>query len=76
MRKKSLFSKMVATYTLIITISFIILATFLSLWFEGYYFKQRKGQLLAEAQIVANASIQYLHGNSSIDITNDILEYI
>lgn len=76
MIKKGLFSKMVATYTLIITISFIILATFLSFWFEGYYFEQRKGQLLAEAQIVANASIQYLHGNSSIDTTNNILEYI
>lgn len=76
MRKKGLFSKMVATYTLIISISFIILATFLSFWFEGYFFKQRKGQILAEGQIVANAAIQYLYGGTSISKTNDILEYV
>lgn len=76
MIKKGLFSKMVAAYTLIISISFIILAAFLSFWFEGYYFEDRKDQLLAEGQIVANASIQYLQGNSSLDTTNDILEYI
>lgn len=76
MRKKGLFSKMVATYTLIISISFIILATFLSFWFEGYFFNQRKGQILAEGQIVANAAIQYLYGGTPISKTNDILEYV
>ncbi|MBE6045017.1 MAG: cell wall metabolism sensor histidine kinase WalK [Clostridium thermopalmarium] len=76
MRKKGLFSKMVATYILIISMSFIIIAAFLSFWFEGYFFEQRKSQLLTEAQIVSNAAVQYLHGNTSLDKTNDILEYV
>lgn len=76
MRRKGLFSKMVATYSLIIAISFIILASFLSFWFERYFLDQRKGQLLDESHIVSNAALQYLHGNSSLDKTNDILEYV
>ncbi|KEI04158.1 histidine kinase [Clostridium botulinum] len=76
MRKKGLFSKMVATYSLIIAMSFIILASFLSFWFEGYFLNQRKEQLLGEAQILSNAAVQYLQGNSSLDKTNDILEYV
>ncbi|KEI12374.1 histidine kinase [Clostridium novyi B str. ATCC 27606] len=76
MRKKGLFSKMVATYSLIIALSFIILASFLSFWFEGYFLNQRKEQLLGEAQILSNAVVQYLQGNSSLDKTNDILEYV
>lgn len=76
MKKKGLFSKMVATYILIISISFIILATFLSLWFEGYFFEQRKSQLLTESQILSNVVVQYLHGNTSLEKTNDVLEYV
>lgn len=44
--KKGLFAKLVATFTIIISVSFIIIATFLSYWFESYYFDQRKNQLL------------------------------
>ncbi|QGU96571.1 HAMP domain-containing protein [Clostridium bovifaecis] len=76
MRKKGLFSKMVATYILIISISFVIIAAFLSFWFEEYFFEQRKSQLLTEAQIVSNAAVQYLYGNTPLAKTNDILEYI
>ncbi|KOA18783.1 alkaline phosphatase synthesis sensor protein PhoR [Clostridium homopropionicum DSM 5847] len=76
MKKKGLFSKMMATFTLIISISFIILAAFLSLWFEGYFFEQRKVQVIAESQLVANAAIQYLYGVSPISKTNEIIEYV
>lgn len=76
MRKKGLFSKMVATYILIISISFVIIAAFLSFWFEEYFFEQRKSQLLTEAQIVSNAAVQYLYGNTPLTKTNDILEYV
>ncbi|AYF53830.1 cell wall metabolism sensor histidine kinase WalK [Clostridium botulinum C] len=76
MRKKGLFSKMVATYSLIIALSFIVLASFLSFWFEGYFLNQRKEQLLGESQILSNAAVQYLQGNSSLEKTNDILEYV
>lgn len=61
MNKKGLFSKMVATYTIIIVLSFVIIAAFLSFWFEGYYFGQRKKQLDAEAQLIAVPAVQYLN---------------
>lgn len=76
MHKKGLFPKLIATYILVISISFIIIAAFLSYWFQEYFFQQRKSQLLTEAQIISNAAIQYLHGNTSLSKTNDILEYI
>ncbi|MCY6371975.1 sensor histidine kinase [Clostridium ganghwense] len=73
MQKKSLFSKMVATYTLIIAISFVILAAFLSFWFQGYYFEERQKQLSGEAQVIANAAVQYLYGEASLKQINDVL---
>ncbi|MCY6960325.1 sensor histidine kinase [Clostridium brassicae] len=73
MKKKSLFSKMVATYTIIITISFVILAAFLSFWFQGYYFEEREKQLSSEAQLVANSAVQYLYGEISLSEINDVL---
>jgi len=50
--KKGLFSKMVLTYTVIIAVSFIIIATFLSFWYRGYYFDQRKKQLVSGANVI------------------------
>lgn len=75
MQRKSLFSKMVATYTLIITISFVILAAFLSFWFQGYYFEERQKQLSGEAQIIANAAVQYLYGEASLEQINEVLTH-
>ncbi|GAA0181576.1 HAMP domain-containing sensor histidine kinase [Clostridium sediminicola] len=76
MRKKGLFSKMVLTYTLIISMSFVILAAFLSYWFEGYYFQQRKEQLDTEAQYVATSSINYLYNKISSQRITDILKSV
>lgn len=75
MQKKSLFSKMVATYTLIITISFVILAAFLSFWFQGYYFEERQKQLSSEAQLIANAVVQYVYGEISLSEINEVLDH-
>jgi len=74
--KKGLFSKLIATFTVIISISFVIVAAFLSLWFEGYYFDQRKVQLYTESQFLGSASVQYMHGNISSDKLGDTLTYI
>lgn len=61
--KKGLFSKMVATYVVIIALSFIIIATVLSVWFEGYYFNQRKKQLGKESLLISSYAIDYIkHG--------------
>ncbi|MCT8977496.1 cell wall metabolism sensor histidine kinase WalK [Clostridium sp. CX1] len=74
--KKGLFSKLVATFAVIIAVSFIITAAFLSYWFESYYFEQRKGQLETESQFISTAAEQYLQGNVSPDKINETLTYI
>ncbi|MDP4144517.1 MAG: HAMP domain-containing sensor histidine kinase [Bacillota bacterium] len=71
--KKGLFSKMVATYTVIITISFIIIAAFLSFWFQSYYFAQKEQQLKEEAQFLGGPVIQFFRGGIS---TADIIQTI
>ena len=74
--KKGLFSKLVSTFTVIIAISFIMTAAFLSYWFESYYFDQRKGQLEKESQFIGAIAVQYLQGNVSVDKLNETLTYI
>ncbi|MCM8709582.1 HAMP domain-containing histidine kinase [Clostridium sp. SYSU_GA19001] len=58
--KKGLFSKMVFTYVVIIALSFIIIAAFLSVWFEKYYFAQRKAQLEKESTLIRPYAIDYI----------------
>lgn len=74
--KKGLFSKLILTFTVIITISFVMVAGFLSFWFETYYFDQRKGQLLTESQFLGAAGVQYIHGNLSPEKMNETVTYI
>ncbi|MCY6485704.1 HAMP domain-containing sensor histidine kinase [Clostridium aestuarii] len=76
MQKKSLFSKMMATYTLIIIISFVIVAAVLSFWFQGYNFRQRETQLSSVSNIVANGAVQYFHGDLSVGNISKILEHV
>lgn len=49
--KKSLYSKLVATYFAVIFISFVLLAVLLSAWFENYYYKQREQALISEGEV-------------------------
>lgn len=65
MKRKGLFSKMLATYTIIITISFLILATVISLWYENYYFNLNKNDLIKKSQLLSVSAIQYLRGDIS-----------
>lgn len=74
--KKGLFPKLVAAFTAIIVVSFVMTAAFLSYWFESYYFEERKGQLIKESEFIKSASIQYLQGNISSDKINETLTYI
>lgn len=71
--KKGLFSKMVATYTLIIAISFVIIATILSIWFEGYYFEQRRKQLINASDIIRSYAIGRLDNSISSDKISEVL---
>lgn len=74
--KKGLFSKLVATFAVIIAVSFVMTSAFLSYWFESYYFEQRKSQLETESEFICTAAEQYLQGNISSDKINETLTYI
>lgn len=74
--KKGLFPKMMIAYTIIIGGSFVIIAAFLSSWFENYYFNQRKSQLLSESQFIQSASADYLSGSMSQQQITDCISYI
>lgn len=74
--KKGLFSKLVVTFTIIIGVSFVITAAFLSYWFENYYFGQRKAQLNSESQFIEAAAVEYLSNNMAQERVNEIISYI
>lgn len=74
--KKGLFSKMVATYAIIIALSFVIIAAFLSFWFQGYYSEQRRVQLENEAKLIKGLVIEYRYGNLSPSKMNETLSYV
>ncbi len=76
MRKKGLFTKMMLTYTLIISFSFVILAAFLSLWFESYYFNERKIELENEAKQLGSAAMEYYYQNLSTESLTDMLRQV
>lgn len=76
MRKKGLFSKMVATYTLIIAISFVILAAFLSFWFQSYYFEQREEELTSQSVLISDIALRYVYNAISPERFNESLEYL
>ncbi|QXE19171.1 cell wall metabolism sensor histidine kinase WalK [Clostridium sp. 001] len=74
--KKGLFSKLMVAFTGIIIVSFVMTSGFLSYWFEGYYFQQRKVEMLRESQLIEYKAIQYLNGNLTSDNINETLSYI
>lgn len=74
--KKGLFSKLVATFTAIIAVSFVMTAAFLSYWFEGYYFEQRKTELMNEYKFIRVAALEFIEGNIPRDRINDLMTNI
>ncbi|KMT22061.1 sensor histidine kinase [Clostridium cylindrosporum] len=55
--KKSLFSKLMSTYFIIIVISYILVSVFLSIWFYKYYYEEKKSNLLNEANHIKSLVI-------------------
>ncbi|WP_346870893.1 HAMP domain-containing sensor histidine kinase [Clostridium sp. UBA5119] len=76
MVKNSLFSKMVVTYTIIITVSFTILAAFLSFWFQDYFIKTRQRDLTRQADIIEGIATKYLTGASSYEELTAKIKFI
>jgi signal transduction histidine kinase len=52
--KKSLFTKLMSTYFIILIISYSLVAIFLSVWFNNYYYDQRKSELISEGMNLNN----------------------
>lgn len=76
MKKRSLFTKMLATYTLIISLSFVILAAFLSFWFESYYFQQRRQQLEGQSVIIGQMALTYVRNDVTPESMEGTLEFM
>ncbi len=76
MVKNSLFSKMVVTYTIIITVSFTILAAFLSFWFQDYFIKSRQEGLTSQMDVIENVVINFLDGGMTHDELSEKIKFI
>ncbi len=73
--KKGLFPKMVATYSIIITVSFVLMASILSFWFQGYYFQQRQSQLYNITPFINSTVENYSDSVVTIATVTDTLKY-
>lgn len=76
MVKKGLFSKMIATYTIIISISLIIIATVISYWFQNYFFQERKEEFLDKSSMIQGFAMQYLVGDITPQQVNELVTII
>jgi len=76
MVKKGLFSKMLATYAIIISISLIIIASFLSYWFQNYFFQERKAQFLDKSYMIQGLAMQYMSGDATSEEVNNTITII
>lgn len=76
MVKNSLFSKMVITYTIIITVSFTILAAFLSFWFQDYFINTRSSELSSQVDIMEDLAVGYLKGKLDYEDLEERIKFI
>jgi signal transduction histidine kinase len=74
--RKGLFSKLIVTFSVIIAVSFVIVASFLSYWFDTYSFNQRKQDLLKETQFLAPAAVKYIEGDISSERMQETISSI
>lgn len=76
MVKNSLFSKMVVTYTIIITVSFTILAAFLSFWFQDYFIETRQRELTSQVDIIQGMVTEFLTGSVTYEDLTEGMKFI
>ncbi|APC42804.1 sensor histidine kinase [Clostridium estertheticum] len=69
---------MLATYTIIISMSLIIIASFLSYWFQSYFFDQKKEQFLDKSYMIQGIAMKYMErdGDATSQQVNDIITII
>lgn len=65
--KKSLFTKLMLTYFIILAISYCLVAVFLSYWFYNYYRNQKANELIREGVTLNGVVSDYMHGKTDRD---------
>lgn len=62
--KKSLYTKLITTYFIILVISYSLIAVFLSFWFYNYYKDQKTNELIREGINLNTIVSNYIHGKT------------
>lgn len=65
--KKSLFTKLMSTNFIVLSISYCLVAVFLSIWFNNYYYNQRITVLLNEGKNLNQVVEEYINGEVDED---------
>lgn len=65
MKNSSLITKLVATFVLVVTIGYILIAVVLSMWFQSYFLEKNNEDLIETTDIAASSVPLYL--NKEID---------
>jgi signal transduction histidine kinase len=76
MKKNSLVSKLLMTFTLIIATCLVVIAIVLSVWFENYHFNQRKQQLDLQAALISKERINVYNGSSQLEDLSSVANYV
>lgn len=71
--KKSLFTKLMSTYFIILIISYSLVAIFLSVWFNNYYYDQRENELIREGKKLTSIN-NVVHNYFRIDTDKEKLQ--
>lgn len=74
--RTSLYSKLVVTYFVVILVSFVLLAAVLSVWFQNYYYNQKRQSMLSQARIVNGLYEDLKYGNIEPEKFKESLGYI
>lgn len=67
MKNSSLVTKLVATFAMVVTVGYVLIAVVLSLWFQNYFLEKNRADL-EETAILASSSVP-LYLNKEIDDT-------
>lgn len=74
--KKSIFSKLMVTYCIILAISYSLVAVFLSYWFYNNYYNQKRQSLISEGTNLSSIVSDYLQDNIESDQAAFVLDSV
>lgn len=74
--KKSFFSKMMTSYVYVIIISFVLVAVFLSAWFNSYYYELKTKELINEGQKLEQVVSGYVSGKIEYERLKTELSFV